>query len=169
MRGMIRMVHVIGDDEGAGILETALVSTIFFAVLIGCFQMLLALYTFHFVSDAAREATRYAIVRGSASCTNTPQLTNCDATADQIQTYVRSLSYPGIKPSNLNVTTTWLAASTTNPSSTNSTTWSACAATCNAPGNEVKVVVAYPYSFSVPFVPKATLNLTSTSQMVISQ
>lgn len=161
---MIRKVRAIRGDEGASVLEFALVSTVFFALLIGCFEMLLALYTFHFVSDAAREASRYAIVRGSTSCTNTPNLTNCNATAAQIQTYIRSLTYPGITPNSLSVTTTWLAASSTTP-----TTWSACAGSCNAPGNGVKVVVTYPFSFSVPFVPKATLNLTSTSQMVISQ
>ncbi len=142
-----------------------MVSSIFFAMLIGSFQMMLVLYTFHFVSDGAREGTRYAIVRGSTSCTNTPNLSHCNATADQIQTYVKGLNYPGINPANLTLTTTWLSASTTKP-----TTWSSCSSgTCNAPGNLVKVVANYSYSLNVPFVPAATLHLTSTSQMVISQ
>lgn len=162
---MMRTLRALRREEGASILELALVSTIFFAMLIGCFQMLLALYTFHFVSEAAREGSRYAIVRGSTSCTNTPNLSNCDASAPQIQTYIRGLKYPGITPSKLKIATTWLTASSNTP-----TTWSACTGgTCNAPGNEVKIVATYAYSFSVPFVPKATLNLTSTSQMVISQ
>ena len=137
----------------------------FFAMLVGSFQMMLVLYTFHFVSDAAREGSRYAIVRGSTSCTNTPNLSNCNATADQVQTYVKGLNYPGINPANLSVSTTWLKAGTSIPA-----TWSACASgTCNAPGNLVKVVATYSYSLTVPFVPAATWNLTSTSQMVISQ
>lgn len=142
-----------------------MVSSIFFAMMIGSFQMMLVMYTFHFVSDAAREGSRYAIVRGSTSCTNTPSLSNCNATADQIRTYVKGLNYPGINPANLSVNTTWLTASSTMP-----TTWSACSSgTCNTPGNLVKVVTSYSYSLSIPFVPAATWNLTSTSQMVISQ
>lgn len=145
--------------------ETAFACTIFLAMLIGVFQMMLALYAFHFVADAAREASRYAIVRGSTSCTNTPALSNCNATSDQIQAYIRGLKYPGIKSDNLTVTTTWKTASTTIP-----TTWSTCSSgTCNAPGNQVKVVVTYAFPFSVPFVPRSTINLTSTSRMVISQ
>ena len=164
MRTVIRVFRGVRDEEGASIFEMALVSTIFFAMLIGSFQMLLALYAFHFVSEAAREGSRYAMVRGSTSCTNTPNLSNCDATSDQIQTYVRGLTYPGIKSSNLTLTTTWSQASSGYP-----TTWSSCAGACNGPGNQVKVVAAYAYSLSVPFVPKASLNLTSTSEMVISQ
>ncbi len=119
---MIRKLGCVGGEEGASMVETAFACTIFLAMLIGTFQMMMAFYTFHFVSDAAREATRYAIVRGSTSCTNTPNLSNCNATSDQIQTYLRGLKYPGITSSKLTVATTWLTASTTTP-----TTWSACA------------------------------------------
>lgn len=165
MRTVIRVFRCLRDEEGASIFETALASTIFLAMLIGVFQMMLAVSTFNYVNDAAREATRYAIVRGSASCTNTPNLSNCDATTDQIKAYVQGISYPGVKSASLSITTTWLTASSTYP-----TSWSACTTgTCNVPGNLVKVVATYPFSFSVPFVPKATINLTSTSQMVISQ
>jgi len=163
--GLRKLLSHARGDEGASIVETAVASSVFLAMLIGVFQMMLALYTFHFISDAAREATRYAIVRGSTSCVNTPALPNCNATADQIQSYVRGLSYPGIVPSKLTVTTTWLTASTTYP-----TSWSVCTAgTCNAPGNQVMVVATYAFPLNVPFVPKATFNLSSTSEMVISQ
>jgi len=144
--------------------EMALASTVFLAMLIGVFEMMLALSTFNYVTDAARQGTRYAMVRGSTSCTNTPNLSNCNATAAEIKTYVQGISYPGIKSSNLTVTASWLSASSTYP-----TSWSSCGGTCNAPGNLVKVVASYPFTFSVPFVPKATLTMTSTSQMVISQ
>jgi Flp pilus assembly protein TadG len=165
VRPIIRKLRCLGGEEGASIVETAFACVIFLAMLIGTFQMMLGFYTFHFVSDAAREATRYAIVRGSTSCTNTPNLSNCNATSAQIQTYVRGLNYPGITSSRLTVTTTWLTASATTP-----TTWSACTSgTCNVPGNQVKVVAVYAFPFSVPFVPRSTLSLTSTSRMVISQ
>ena len=145
--------------------ETALACTVFLAMLIGVFQGALAFYTVHYVSDAAREGSRYAVVRGSTSCTNTPNLTNCNATSAQIQAYVKGIKYPGINSTKLTITTSWLTAGATQP-----TTWSACTGgTCNAPGNMVKVVAAYTFSLSVPFVPKHSYNLTSTSQMVISQ
>lgn len=162
---MINNLHCLRGDEGATIAETALALTIFLAMLIGVFQMMLALYTFHFVADAAREASRYAIVRGSDSCTNTPALSNCNATSDEIQSYIRSLNYPGVTSSKINITATWLSANVGYPK-----TWSACAGTgCNAPGNQVKIVASYAFPLSVPFVPKTTFNLSSTSQMVISQ
>lgn len=145
--------------------ETAISCVVLFAILFGIFEMSLALYTYYFTSDAAREATRYAIVRGSTSCTNTPNLSNCNATTTQIQSYVQGLNFPGITTSKVSVTTSWYSASSTTP-----TTWSACSTgICNAPGNLVKVQVSYPMSLQIPFVNSLSLKLNSTSQMVISQ
>ena len=165
MRAVIRFLHRIRREDGATILETAIASAVFLAMLIGVMQMMLVLYTFNYVSDAAREGSRYAMVRGSTSCTNTPALSNCNATGANIQTWVRGHAYPGIASSKLNLTTSWLKVSATTPA-----TWSACTSgTCNAPGNQVKVVATYSYPLAVPFVPKMTFNLSSTSKMVIAQ
>jgi Flp pilus assembly protein TadG len=162
---MIPWLHRLRDEEGASLVETALASTIFLAMLLGAFQMTMALYTMNYVAEAAREGSRYAMVRGSTSCANTPSLTNCNATPDQVQTWVRGRGFPSIKSGNLTVTTTWSTASGTYP-----TTWTACTSgTCNAPGNQVKVVAVYAYSLAIPLVPQLSFNLTSTSRMVISQ
>lgn len=135
------------------------------ALLFGAIQIGYALYAYNYVSDAAREATRYAIVRGSTSCTDTPSLSNCNATAGQIQTYVRNLGYPGFSSGNVTVTTTWCSASSTPPA-----TWSTCSSTTgNAPGNAVNVVVTYALPFSIPYWRSTTLNVSSTSQMIIQQ
>jgi Flp pilus assembly protein TadG len=144
----------------------ALSSIILLTMLFGILEMSLALYSYHYISEAAREGSRYAIVRGSTSCQNTPNLTNCGATAAQIQTYVMTLGFPGINSTQyMTVTTTWLNASATQP-----TTWSTCTSgTCNAPGNAVKVTVYYAFPLKIPFLPATTLNMSSTSQMVISQ
>jgi Flp pilus assembly protein TadG len=156
----------IRSEEGATIVATALASTILLCFFIGVFEMSLALYNYHLVCDAAREATRYAIVRGSASCTNSPNLSNCNATSAEIQSYVQGLGYPN--SGQLAVTTTWLSAVSSGSPAT--TTWSACSSgTCNAPGNLVNVVVTEAFPLNVPFISKLTLNLSSTSQMVISQ
>ena len=128
--------------------------------------MSLALYNYHLVCDAAREATRYAIVRGSASCTNSPTLSNCNATSGEIQSYIQGLGYP--YSGQLTVTTTWLTAASSGSPAT--TTWTACSSgTCNAPGNLVNVFVSEAFPLNIPFVSNLTINLRSTSQMVISQ
>lgn len=165
---IIRRLHDlrrVGEDDGISAVETAISCTVLFAMLFGICQISLGLYAYHVTSEAAREATRYAIVRGSTSCTNTPNLTNCNATPANLQSYVQGLGYPGVKSSSLSVSTSWYTAASTTP-----TTWSACSSgTCNVPGNLVKVTVSYPMSLRIPFANSLSLNLSSTSQMVISQ
>jgi TadE-like protein len=151
----------MSGEEGGTIAEFALSSTILIAIVFGIYQTSFALYSYSYISDAAREGIRYAIVRGSActgfsECSGTP----VGATAAQVEAYVKSLGYPGISSNNLTVTTTW------------PTTGSACTpitSPCNNPGNLVKVVVAYKFPLSIPFVPLKTISMSSTSEMVISQ
>lgn len=146
-------------DGGSSVVEMAVVSSLLFAMLFGIIELSLALYTFNYVSDAAREGTRYAIVRGS-SCS---VLTNCNVTAAQIQTYVQGLGYPGMRAANTSVSTAW-----SSPSSSTPVTWTPCGTPCEAPGDAVQVTVTYSFGLSIPFVPKKTLSLHSTSMMVIA-
>lgn len=154
------------SEQGTTLVELALSCTLLFSMLFGLMEMSLGLYTYNAVSNAARQGSRWAIVRGSTSCTNTPNLTDCNATQAEIQSYVASLGYLNISSSDVSVS--WLSATTSgNPATT---TWTACSTgTCNAPGNEVQVTVTYPFPLNIPFVPKSTLNLTSSSTLVISQ
>ncbi len=160
------------DDSGSQLVEFALSASVLIALLVGTIYTCFALYTGHFVSEAALSGARWAMVRGSASCTNTPNLAECDATATQIQTYVKGLSYPGIKSSSLTVTPTWCSVSGSTPA-----TWATCSsATSNAPGNAVQVVVSYPFPIPIPSPTSKSLTFTtdtltfsSTSQLVISQ
>jgi Flp pilus assembly protein TadG len=146
------------EEQGATVVEMALSVMILLTVLFGLIEICLALYTYHYVSDAAREGTRYAIVHGAA-CTTVSGV-SCTATSDQIQTYVQDLGYPGINPSNITVTTTWSAYPV----------GGACnAAGCNGPGDLATVMAQYNFLLSIPFTTATTLNLTSTSSMVISQ
>lgn len=156
--------HGIRGDEGASLVEMALACAVLFAVLFGLFEMTLAFYTYHFVSEAAREATRWAIVRGSQCSTNTPALNDCNASTSDIQNYVQNLGYPGLSAANLTVTTAWLQ-QTAPPNAT----WAACAGECNSPGNQVQVTVAYAFPLTIPYWKSTTLNVSSTSTMVISQ
>lgn len=158
-------------DSGATLVEFAVSASVLMGLLIGIMYVCLALYVRHFVSEAALEGARWAMVRGSTSCTNTPNLADCDATNAEIQTYVRSLALPGINSQSLTATTTWLSVSASPPA-----TWTACGSTCNAAGNAVKVRVTYPFPLPIPFVTahslslrSSTVNFTSGSQLVISQ
>ncbi len=153
----------VRSDEGATLVEFALSCSILCMMLFGIIEVSLAVYTYDFVSEAARDGARYAIVRGN-KCTGMP---DCNiSTSDPIQTHIRSLNYPAINTSNLTVTATYLTAASAPPNMT----WSSCSGSgCNKIGNAVNVQVQYPFQLNIPFWPGATINMSNTSQMVIAQ
>lgn len=160
----VRALPRLRGEEGSSLVETGMSLLIFLPLLFGAIQFSLVFYTYHDVTDAARQAVRWAAVRGATSCTNTPGLYDCKATSDEIQSFVRGLGYPGLVASNINVSTNWLTASST------PTSWSACSSSpCNAPGNQVQVTVTYSYPISIPYWKSTNFNITSTSAMVIAQ
>jgi Flp pilus assembly protein TadG len=159
-------------ESGSAILEMALSIMILLTFIFGVMEVSLAGYTYHSISEASREATRYAIVRGATysptQCPATPTYATCVAqggnNAGDIATYVRNLNFPGIDPTKMQVNSTWFTgAGNTTP------TLCGTADTCKVPGNQVQVTIIYNFPLSVPFVPLSTWTLTSTSQMVISQ
>jgi Flp pilus assembly protein TadG len=153
MRPLSGLLRRLQPEQGATLVEFALSCAVLFMTLFGIFELSIALYSYNFVADAAHEATRYALVRGSA-CTG---FTDCNIkTSTPIQTYVRGLGYPGINPNNLTAAATW-SGPTTSP--------------INAPGNMVSVTVTYTYPLNIPFWPQSgsILHLSNTSQMTISQ
>jgi Flp pilus assembly protein TadG len=146
------------DDLAAATVEFALSLVLHCALLLGVMEASLGVYAFHFTAEAAREATRYASVRGS-SCVGSASA--CPAQPSDIQTYVQGLVYPGINPAAMTATTTWSAF----PSGT------ACSpsSSCNNPGNLVTIRILYKFPFSVPLLPSNLWAVTSSSAMVISQ
>ena len=155
------------QDEGSALVEMAIGAAVFMTVIFGIIQACWALYAYNYVSQAAREATRYAIVRGGTYAGNNctaPGPATCVAqagSAGDISQYVKGLAYPGIDPNGITVTTTW-------PGGVGSVC-SGAGCVNRMPGNLVQVVVSYPYSFHIPYVPAATFTMSSTSQLVISQ
>lgn len=133
-------------EGGSSIVEFAFSFMILCAMLFGIMELALCFYTFNFVAETAREATRYASVRGS-KCSGFSDCPNI--TQGQLKTYITNLAYPGIDPSALSVTLS-------RPSG-------------SVPGNPVQVTVSYQFPLAVPFLFRNTWTLTSTSQMVISQ
>lgn len=141
------------NQDGNVLVEQALVIVLLLTVMFGIIDCARMLYTYHFVSNAAREATRWASVRG-ASCS--VSLPGCQADSSNISTYVKNVSGMGLDPSLITATPSW-------PSTT-----PGCA-TKNNPGCVVTVQVVYNYKFFFPFMPSGTFNLQSTSEMVITR
>lgn len=165
-RSIVLKQRSVRDEEGSVIMETAMSSIILLTFLFGVIETGFALYSYHFISEAAREGTRYAIVRGStagASNCAAPGPPICKAqggndTGD-IATYVKNLGYPGINPSNMTVNSAWSAYAN----------GSSCPATgaCNSPGNLVTITVQYSFPLTVPFIPAHTYTMSSTAAMII--
>jgi Flp pilus assembly protein TadG len=157
------------DERGSSLVEYAIVVPVLLTFLFGIMDFSRFLYTYHFVSEVAREATRYAVVRGSSysgtACASTATFA-CDATSANIQSYVQNLTPPGIIASSVSATATWPGTAPTGAAGTCST-----ANGNNSPGCLVQVVVSYPYKFMLPFLPASasTWTVSSTSAMVILQ
>lgn len=156
-------------EAGASLVEMAIASVVLFGMIFGIIFAGWALYAYDFVSDAAREGARYAIVRG-ADCTG---FSDCNAANSDIQTHVQSISYPGIVSGNLTVATEWYTVALKGGSAT---TFTDCGSApvvagvvCNAPGNQVKVTVTYTVPFSIPFQNQSPIQFSSTSALIISQ
>jgi len=129
------------NDQGASLLEFGLVVLVFYMFVFGVMDLGRALYTYHFVSHAAREATRYAIVHGAAS----PN----PASAADIAEYIKNITPNGIDPHAITVSATW------SPN--------------NDPGSNVRIQVQDNFHFIMPLLLTTQLPMSSTSQMVISQ
>ncbi|MGC2163716.1 MAG: TadE/TadG family type IV pilus assembly protein [Silvibacterium sp.] len=147
-------------ERGSALGEATVSLVIVLVLIFGVMELCLLLYTYHIVTDAAREGTRYAIVRGSTWGTNcsTYGSSACTATSADITSYVQNLA--GV-PTSVTVT----------PECANAIggTFTTTLSNCNAQGNVVQVNVTYNFPFSVPFVPSTVFSATSTSEMVISQ
>lgn len=154
-------------DRGNTLVETAFSIAILLTLLVGIMECGLLVYSYHFISNAAREGARYAIVRGS-TWANPPWNNSvvcgsytdagCTASATNISDYVKSLAFPGIDTSQITVTPTWYSL----PGGTANNAF-------NAAGDFIQVKVQYVFPLSIPFVPKKSITMSSTSMMTITQ
>jgi len=128
--------------RGATMVEFAMTALVCFGLLFGVMEMSSAVYSYHMVSTAAREAVRYAIV-------HSPTGPN-PATTDQIEQVAKSYA-SGLDQSQLTVTATF-------PADPRLVTQ-----------KDAQVVVTYNYPLNIPFITPVTLSLTSTSKMLVSQ
>ncbi|HLY42544.1 MAG TPA: TadE family protein [Terracidiphilus sp.] len=161
-------------EEANTVVEMAITTLVLFSLIFGIIEMCMCLYAYNFTAEAARQATRYAIVRGSLSCQVNASFKDCNlgpATAgNPLQTYVQGLGFP--YASQMTVTPTWWS-----PSGSPGNTWTTACTTatdangnaCNQPGNAVKVVVTYAFPLAIPLVGVHSITLSSTSEMMVSE
>ena len=147
-------------EKGSALVETAISLVVFFAMLIGIMQLAMVVYYYHTINEVAREATRWASVRGSGSCATPQTVTNCNANATTIKDHVSGLGFAQIASSD--VTVAWCNAPV------GGIVDNTCSQT-NAPGNLVKITVTSSKPLVLPMINSFTMNMTSTSKMLISQ
>jgi Flp pilus assembly protein TadG len=160
-----RLQSLWTDEHGSGLVEFAASASVLLMLIFGIMDASRALYADHYVSNIAREATRYAMVRGSSwgsvSCV-TPATFSCVANATSVLNFVKANTPPGFSANNLIVNTSW-------PGTTVSGADCSAANANNSPGCVVTVQILYSFSFVLPFLPKNALVLSSTSSLSISQ
>ncbi len=137
-----------GREEGSTLIEFALTFSCLLTLIFCVMELCLVFYAYDMISDCAREGTRYAMVRG-ASCPNTTTPT-CEVTAAQVNSYVSALKVPNLGNGTMTVTTSYPDGN-------------------EAVGSRVQVKVSYVFPIKMPFVPKNSLNMASTSVMYILQ
>jgi Flp pilus assembly protein TadG len=147
---------LLREEDGGSMIEFAITISTALTLVFVIMQLCLALYMYGMISETAREATRWAIVRGSTCVTGSG--TSCTTTTTAITTYAKGLGFPNVGGGTLAVTPTY---PDTNPVGG--------AANCQAPGCRVKVAVAYTVAISLPFVPRNNISLQSSSEMYILQ
>jgi Flp pilus assembly protein TadG len=162
VRGILAFIR---RECGSSALEFSLAFSLLLLCVLGIMECSMALYADHFVTDAAKEATRYAMVRGSSwSTTSCPTYSSfsCVANSANVTSFVRSLAPPGINPTSVVVTTTWPGVTPTG---------AACDTVngANSPTCAVDVNVQYSFNFLLPFVPWNSFNLTGYSSEVIME
>ncbi len=119
-----------------------MIATVLFLLTFGIMTLGSAVYSYNTISNAAREAVRYAVVHSSSSAN--------PATTDQIQQV--ALNYAvGLNLKESDVKVTW-------PADPN-----------QGMRSDAQVQISYTYNLKIPFMSRVALGLTSTSRMLVSQ
>jgi Flp pilus assembly protein TadG len=166
-------------QRGAALVEYAFILILFLTLLFGIGAFGHALYVYHFVNYAAKQATRWASVNGSTcnsdtSCNGVGTMNNGPVTASNITTYVKNIAPTGINPAGITVTSCGVSGGTACAASTPEicttaigTGVGALPATPNYPGCTVQVQVQYTFTLIFPLISTAPITLSSTSDMII--
>lgn len=135
-------------EDGQAIVEAAITLPIVAAFIFVMIELCLMFYSYCMISETAREGTRYAIVHGSTCTTSTKA--SCTATASSINTFVSHVGWPNLGGGTLTPATTF-------PDGNEN------------PGSRVQVSVTYSFPVTLPFVPKGSVAMSSSSTMYFIQ
>jgi len=128
------------SQKGAATLEMAIVLLLVVMLTVGVLDFALGVRAYNSIAYAAREGARYASVHSRQS--------RDPATADKIAARVLS-QLVLVNESTVQVSAVWTPT--------------------NTRGSTVRVDVSYPYQTMTRLLPFRTLNLTSSSQTIISE
>jgi Flp pilus assembly protein TadG len=133
--------------------EMALALSVLLGLIFGLIQVCLAFYSHAYISELAREGSRYGALHG-ANCMNSSSGASCTATSAQIGTYVTSSGLPNLGGGPVTVDT--------------------LAADMFPDGDQlsphrVVIKVSYSFPYKIPFVTHSTLSMSSTSTLTIVQ
>jgi Flp pilus assembly protein TadG len=139
-------------ESGSNLVEYAILFIAFMMLMFGITGFGHALYAYTFVSNVARDASRWAAVNGATcisdnSCNGVGIMNAGIASSADVATYVTNRTPPGIDPAQITVTTTWIPDKN--------------------PGSTVEVQVQYNFNFIFPLIRTSTLPLTSTSETMV--
>ena len=156
------------NECGQALVETAFTMLILLGLILGVMDLCLALYSYHYLANAAHETARYAIVRGATWGTSCGSYTAsmCTASPADIANYVASRDFPGISITADDVCVQYFSSVSASTAST--CTKKTANSGPNAVGNIVMVTITYPFSFGLPGLGSYTYHLSSTSRMVIA-
>ncbi|MGH9734934.1 MAG: TadE/TadG family type IV pilus assembly protein [Candidatus Acidiferrales bacterium] len=148
------------DEKGSVLVESAFTIAMLFVMVFGIMDFGRALYTYHSLSNAARDATRWASVNG-ATCGSDGSCLAGPASLGTVATYVRGMVGPGIDGSKINVQACGVQGA-------DKCSASPAACTLNQPGCDVQVQLSYSFNFLVPVARGGSITLSSNSETIIS-
>jgi Flp pilus assembly protein TadG len=150
-------------DRGNALVEFALSVTVLLTLLFGIIDLGRALYAYDWLYNAARQTTRWAMVRGQFCNNNGINLPGCPADGTVITNYVKNtlpngipgLDTSGIDTGQVTVNSQCFATHNVNPNPP-------CAAT-----GWIQVQVIYNFHFISPLMFNTPWQMTSTSERVV--
>lgn len=153
------------STEGSQLVEFALCLPILLTVFFGVVYFSFVMYAANFVTNAASDGARYAIVRGSGwkgvACGSTSSV-SCTATGTDVSNYVASTLPGGLTSAHLTVSTNW-------PGTTSAGGRCNTQNGNNSPNCTVVIQTKYVVSFPLPFVSSQGLTVSSSASMTIAQ
>jgi len=135
---------VAGHSAGQALTEFAGVASAFLLILFAIMEVGYAVYTYNTIAEAAQEAARYGIAHPPASSSSS----DITAASSGVQTAAQAAA-PGLALTTSQITVSWPTDS------------------ANSSNEDVLVQITYPFTINIPFF-RASLSLTSTSQMMVS-